>query len=132
MNQKKGNFRKAAIAVISSVCVLTSFTPIDAKAATATRTGTTTEGYVVSSTASYIGNSVTGTGTVVSGPPCSIEVYVRGYSNRNGITSVSCSIRDKMMYGHSFSKSTSANQPIVRAVCDATFNAGTIVTATAQ
>ncbi|MDE5780181.1 MAG: hypothetical protein K2I03_01695 [Lachnospiraceae bacterium] len=132
MNQKKGNFRKAAIAVMSSVCVLTSFTPIDARAATATRTGTTTEGYVVSSTASYIGNSVTGTGRVVSGPPCSIEVYVRGYSKRNGITFVSCAIKDRMAYGNSLTKTTSGSYSIVKAACDATFNGGTKVTATAQ
>lgn len=98
---------------------------------TATITDTTTEGYVVSSTASYVGNSVTGTGTVVSGPPCSIEVYVRGYSKRNGITSVSCAIKDRMAYGNSLTKTTSGAYSIVNAACDATFNAGTKVTATA-
>lgn len=132
MKQKKGKFRRAIIAAVSSVCVFTSLTAIDALAATATKTGITSEGYVVSAKASFSGKNITGIGSVSSGPPCSIAVSALGYSTRNNVTFVSCSVSDKLSYGQSLSKSASADYTIVKSVCKATFNSNTTITVTAN
>jgi maltose-binding protein MalE len=125
-------FKKVIITAMAAVCALSSVAAIGASAATATNTGTTSQGYRVSSTASFSGKTVTGTGRVVSGGTCTIKVYAKGYYKSSGVNVLSCSISDTVDNSQILTKSTSGSYTLTKAVCDATFNSATKVTATAE
>ena len=117
------------ITTIAAVCALSSTAVICASAASETNTGTTSLGYRVSSTISYSGNSITGTGRVVSGGTCDIEVFAYGYYVSNGVNVLSCSVSDKQNSTQKLTKSTSGSYTITSAMCISRFNGETNVTA---
>lgn len=131
MKTKSKKICKRFSMMVLVVCIILSTTVISVNASTVTKTGTTSLGYRVSSTATFSNKTVTGTGKVTNGGPCSIQVYAKGYYVSNGVYVLSCSIKDKVGNTQSLTKSTSGSYTLRKAVCSSTFNSETTVTATA-
>ena len=132
MKQQIKRIRKASVAILATIFMIFSTTVISVNAATVTKTGTTSQGYRVSSTATFSNKTVTGNGRVVSGGPCSIQVSAKGYYLSHGVYVLSCSISDKVGSSQSLTKKTSGSYTLKKAICSSKFNSETTVTATSS
>lgn len=122
---------KKMVSALAMVTILSATTVTSANATYSTystRTGTTSLGYRVASTASYSGKNIMGEGQVLNGAPCSISLDAKGYYYSNGRLALSCATGRKTDYGTYYSVSASGNYNIEEAECVATFS-GTTVTA---
>lgn len=87
MTQKKANvFRKSIIAFVLVICSISSIAslPVSAKTNSKSKSGKTSLGYTVKSTAKYSGKKTTGIGQVTNGGPCNITVYIWGFAKPAG------------------------------------------------
>lgn len=69
----KHKIRKITTTMLATICAFSSVAAISASAASSTRYAEMSNGYTVSSTASYSGNTTSGKGSVTNGGPCSIK-----------------------------------------------------------
>lgn len=129
--KKTRKVRRSFVIVFTVMCMLISTTIFNVSASTATKTSATSNGYRVSSTASFSGKTVTGTGRVISGGPCSIKVTVQGYYKINGRV-YSCKISDKVGNTQKLTKKITGQSTITKAVCTSVFNSETTITTTAS
>lgn len=124
---------KKMVSALAMVAILSATTVTSANATYSrysTKTGTTSLGYSVASTASYSGKNIMGEGQVTGGAPCSINLYVEGYERTgNNRFVLSCSAGNSTEYGTYLSASGSDDKNIGKVVCTATFS-GEKVTAT--
>lgn len=121
--------KRIAASLLASVCALSSMAAITANAASKTVTGTMSNGYTVSSTASYSGKTATGTGKVTNGSTCSISTYIYAY-RLSGSSAISAGYAYNYESNNTSCSATySGSYTLCGAKCVSTFNSSKTVTA---
>ena len=118
----KHKIRKITTTMLATICAFSSVAAISASAASSTRYAEMSNGYTVSSTASYSGNTTSGKGSVTNGGPCSIKVWV--------YVKLSCNSYDSVDNNKSLTVTTNGYYTLVGSKCISQFDSATTVSAT--
>ena len=114
----KHKIRKITTTMLATICAFSSVAAISASAASSTRYAEMSNGYTVSSTASY------------SGGPCSIKVWVYGYYKSGSYVKLSCNSYDSVDNNKSLTVTTNGYYTLVGSKCISQFDSATTVSAT--
>ena len=109
----KHKIRKITTTMLATICAFSSVAAISASAASSTRYAEMSNGYTVSSTASYSGNTTSGKGSVTNGGPCSIKVWVYGYYKSGSYVKLSCNSYDSVDNNKSLTVTTNGFYTLV-------------------
>ena len=126
----KHKIRKITTTMLATICAFSSVAAISASAASSTRYAEMSNGYTVSSTASYSGNTTSGKGSVTNGGPCSIKVWVYGYYKSGSYVKLSCNSYDSVVNNKSLTVTTNGYYTLVGSKCISQFDSATTVSAT--
>lgn len=110
--------------MLATICAFSSV------AASSTRYAEMSNGYTVSSTASYSGNTTSGKGSVTNGWSCSIKVWVYGYYKSGSYVKLSCNSYNSVDNNKSLTVTANGYYTLVGSKYFSQFNSATTVSAT--